>query len=133
MAVYRPGSAWPGSHFGCLDTEVYGMKPRLHGGLVLCEGVPAELDAHYEQPQRKGEAHGADGDARGEAGSEECAEDATDDEIDEECGVEAGAVEMERAAYERETEAEGEVGADDPARVERSEAEECEGAECTGT
>ena len=61
------------SHFGWADTEVCGMK--LRRLVVLRQRVPAELQAHDEEPEGEREAHGADGDARGKAGADERAED----------------------------------------------------------
>ena len=91
--------------------------------------MPAELQAHDEQPQGKREAHGADRDARSEASTDERAEDAADNQIDEKSGIETGALKMERAADEGEAEAKREVGADDAASIERREAEKGQGTE----
>ena len=58
------------------------------------QGVPAELDAHGEEPEGEGEAHGADGNAGCEAGADERAEDAADDEVGEQRGVESAAAQV---------------------------------------
>ena len=98
---------------------------------VLRQRVPAELEAHDEEPEGEGEAHGADGDAGGEAGTDERAEDSADNEVDEQRRIEAGTAEVKRAADEGEAEAKGEVGADDAACVEGREAKKRQGAKCS--
>ena len=101
-------------------------------GGFLGERVPAELNSHAEQPEGEGKAHSADWDARSEAGTDHATEDASHDQVDEQRGIQAGAMEVKRAANDGEAEAEGKVGSDDAANVERSETKESERTERSG-
>ena len=94
--------------------------------MKLCERMPAKLHTHGEQPYRQGKPHGADWDSRSQTCTDHATEDSADDEVDEQIGIETCAVKMERAADDGEAKAKSQIGADDAANVERSEAEEGE-------